>query len=173
MSVKPIVYVLTSWLLLCSGQLVADEQKFQRFLDSVYSAPPSAKSLWLSADDKAEIYQRFNYRLNRLRQRYWFADEASVWVLEEVGKEKPITMAVAVKDQKVSAIEVLAYRESRGGEIRHNFFRKQFIDASLTEKNELSQNIDGITGATLSVRAMQKVAKVALFLDQKAGATAQ
>lgn len=128
--------------------------------------PPS--TLWLKADMKAELQNKFDYRLSKIRLRYWRKQAKTLWVLEEVGKEQPITMAIVVESGKIQNIEVLAYRESRGGEIKHRFFRKQFFGAGLVEaksqKLKLNAGIDGITGATLSVRAMTKVAKVALFL---------
>ena len=64
-------------------------------------------------------------------------------------------------------LKVLTFRESRGDEIRHDFFSKQFTLATLTKDKALSQQIDGITGATLSVRATTKVARLALWLNTK------
>ena len=52
----------------------------------------------------------------------------------------------------------MTFRETRGDEVRHNFFTKQFDGVELTAKNGLTQHIDGITGATMSVRALTKVA---------------
>jgi Na+-translocating ferredoxin:NAD+ oxidoreductase RnfG subunit len=57
----------------------------------------------------------------------------------------------------------LAFRESRGWEIRYPFFTKQFDQVSLTQKQKLNKTIDNITGATLSVRAVRKLAQLALI----------
>ncbi|MFT7558872.1 MAG: hypothetical protein ACI93R_000775 [Flavobacteriales bacterium] len=129
-----------------------------------------SKVLWLNAELKARILKQFSYRINKLRVRYWRNDYASAWLLEEVGKEQPITFGVVIEDEKIHSIEVLRYRESRGGEIQHAFFQKQFLGAQLNQSKKtprLSQSIDGITGATLSVNAMKKIAKVALYLDRE------
>jgi Na+-translocating ferredoxin:NAD+ oxidoreductase RnfG subunit len=48
--------------------------------------------------------------------------------------------------------------------VRHPAFTQQFSDAKL-ENNKLDRHIDGITGATLSVRAMTAVVTLALYLD--------
>jgi uncharacterized protein with FMN-binding domain len=88
-------------------------------------------------------------------------------VLEEIGKEQPITIGVHIKDEQVVDLKVLVYRESRGDEVRHDFFTNQFKSASLTKENMLNQHIDGITGATMSVRALTKVARLALWLNKK------
>ncbi len=48
---------------------------------------------------------------------------------------------------------------------------RQFHQARLTGGRNLDQPIDGITGATLSVRAMTRMARVALLLDAHARGT--
>jgi hypothetical protein len=52
-------------------------------------------------------------------------------VLNEIGKEMPITFLVCISREKevpeVSYIDVLVYRETRGGEIRSKLFLKQFF----------------------------------------------
>jgi len=128
---------------------------------------PKAKALWLSNDDKVTISEIMSHQFNRLRIRYWQQGDETVWVLDEIGKEKPITIGVHIKNEQVVELKVLAFRESRGDEVRHAFFTKQFKFASLTKENMLNQHIDGITGATMSVRALTKVARLALWLNIK------
>jgi hypothetical protein len=48
-------------------------------------------------------------------------------------------------------------------------FTDQFIDASLKENNHLDVPIDGISGATLSVQALTRLAAMALFLHTQSG----
>ena len=45
------------------------------------------------------------------------------------------------------------------------FFTEQFSGLTLADDGYLSAPVDGITGATLSVRATEKVARLALWLD--------
>jgi len=52
--------------------------------------------------------------------------------------------------------------------VRHEFFTKQFNFAKLTNDNRLTHHIDGITGATLSVRALTKTARLSVWLNNKA-----
>ena len=75
----------------------------------------------------------------------------------------PITIGVVVAEGKIEQVKILAYRESRGGEVRYPAYTRQYLGASLTNKNNLDQSIDGITGATLSVWAVNKVAALALY----------
>jgi hypothetical protein len=134
---------------------------------SFADAIPQAKVLWLTKEDKAVVAEILQHKYNRMRIRYWQAGNETVWVLNEIGKEKPITMGVHIKNQQIKHFKVLTYRESRGDEVRHEFYSQQFINATLNEDNRLSQNVDGITGATLSVRATTKVARLALWLHAK------
>ncbi|WP_310649693.1 MULTISPECIES: FMN-binding protein [unclassified Colwellia] len=128
---------------------------------------PKSKALWLSADDKLVISEIMSHEYSRLRLKYWQQASETVWVLEEIGKEKPITIGVHINNEQIVDVKVLAYRESRGDEVRHDFFTNQFKSASLTKENMLNQHIDGITGATMSVRALTKVARLALWLNKK------
>ena len=50
-------------------------------------------------------------------------------------------------------------------EVRYDSFARQFTDTKLlTDTLELDRNIDNISGATLSVRAVTKLARLALLL---------
>ena len=71
----------------------------------------------------------------------------SVWILDEVGKEKPITTGIVIKNGKIELIKILVFRESRGWEIRHAFFTDQFKQTELTKNQQLSSDIDNISGA--------------------------
>jgi hypothetical protein len=88
-------------------------------------------------------------------------------VLEEIGKTEPITTGIVVDQGAIARISVLIYRESRGWEVKYPFFTDQFKGATLTAMHELDRKIDGISGATLSVRALTRLARLALLLDAK------
>ena len=96
-------------------------------------------------------------------------------IFEEIGKELPITVAVVIEAGAIIDLTVLEFRESRGGEVVYPFFTGQFSSAQLEagKTYNLDKNIDGITGATLSVRALKKIATLALYCDQQAGPAAQ
>lgn len=128
-------------------------------------APPAASTVWLidRLGDKAEAI--LGHPPTQLRERYWRKGSRSVWVLEEVGKERLITTGWIVDGHKIVESKVLIYRETRGGEIRYPFFTRQFQGARLNNTKQLDTKIDGISGATLSVGAMRRMAKLALLLD--------
>ena len=87
--------------------------------------------------------------------------------MNETGKTQPITIGIIIDNGKISLLKVLAFRESRGWEVKHDFFTDQFKQATLDKNLNLDKPIDGISGATLSVRALTKIAKLALFFDQQ------
>jgi len=89
-----------------------------------------------------------------------------VWILEETGKEELITAGFVVVGGRIDHVRVLVYRESRGQEVRQSSFVKQFKDAKLARGNRLDRDIDGIVGATLSVGAMERMARLALLFDR-------
>lgn len=125
---------------------------------------PAASTLWVTGELREVVERVLGHRLAALRVRYWLDDEKSVWILDEIGKELPITIGVAVNENAIADVSVLEFRESRGWEVRYPFFTDQFNEAKLDADGGLDRHIDGITGATLSVRAVTKVAKVALLM---------
>ena len=48
-----------------------------------------------------------------------------------------------------------------------SFFTDQFNEIGLTGELDLDRGIDGISGATLSVRALKKLARLALYLHTR------
>jgi len=138
------------------------------FIDEVFSNnPPAASRIWLTKSIKQHASEILGHKPSSLRIRYWGENKQTAWVLEEIGKEKPITVGIVVRDNQIQRIKVLIFRESRGWEVRHDFFTNQFKGSSLTATQTLSKPIDGISGATLSVRALTKLSRLALYLHQQ------
>lgn len=160
--------LITLYLLLAgpAALAVGTYQSPDEFLDQAFSGkPPEAEVIWLTGERKQAVKEILGHRYATLRIRYWRHAGRSAWILEEIGKEQPITVGVVVNDRRIEDIKVLVFRESRGWEIRHSFFTDQFRSARLDDQRRLDRNIDGISGATLSVRAMTKLARLALYLD--------
>lgn len=159
--------ILLLFLLSCFSLLHAKEyQSTEDFLAQVFSGtPPKPKVLWLTKDLQKSAAKILKHKPGFMRTRYWQTAEQSVWIMNEIGKTKPITVAVVIKNNSIVSLKVLAFRESRGWEVKHAFFTDQFIQNTLNSDLSLSQPIDGISGATLSVRALTKVAQLALFFN--------
>jgi hypothetical protein len=142
-------------------------QEPDAFVAEVFGRKPAPEVLWLTKPIQAEASAILGHPPAQLRQRYWSDGRKSVWILEEIGKEEPITAGFVVADGRIEHVRVLVYRESRGGEVRQPLFLKQFGDARLAPGNRLDRDIDGIVGATLSVGAMERMARLALYFDRK------
>lgn len=132
--------------------------------------PPQPQTIWLVGELGQSAREILGHPPSRLRERYWQRGDRSVWILEEVGKERPITVGWILGAGEVVATEVLVYRESRGWEVRYPSFTRQFDGAALTPDLDLNRGIDGISGATLSVRAMRNMARLALLLQRQVSA---
>lgn len=157
-------------IVMMAAFVVSAEDYMQRdeFLALVFpDAQPQMRSLWLTEEARGAAKQAVGLAPAGLRLRYWEDGGRTAWILEEIGKERPITIGVSVAGQRIEQVQVLAFRESRGWEIRYPFFTEQFTGLGLDKDGYLSGDIDGITGATLSVRAVDRVARLALWLDAR------
>lgn len=136
----------------------------QKFIDAAFESKASQRILWLTRDERSMTASILGHAYRGLRIRYWQAASRSAWILDEIGKEKPITVGIVIDAGQVDTVRILAYRESRGAEVRYPSFTSQFLGARLKGR-KLTNDIDGISGATLSVRAVTNIARWALFLD--------
>jgi len=139
------------------------------FIDRAFGgSQPSVRTIWISGELKQSVNQILGHNYPALRLRYWCRVSRTAWVLEEIGKELPITVGVVVQQHHIESLRVLVYRENRGGEVSTPSFTDQFNGVGLREDQTLDREIDGITGATLSVGALSRLASLALFLDGQA-----
>ena len=128
---------------------------------------PLARSLVISEDirDEAAAILRHSYGVEKIN--FWSEGERSVWILEEIGRYRPITVGLIVSNGEIETVRVLIFRESHGWEVHHAFFTDQFKGLRLDTDNNLSANVDGISGATLSVNALKNLARLALYFDEQ------
>jgi hypothetical protein len=162
-----IKYSCTILLTLATLSATADSVYLppEEFLATVFEGhPPEPKFIWITAAQRKELRSALGQELHSLRLRYWQRGQRSMWILDETGKDKPITTGVVIDAGAIETLQVLIFRESRGWEVKHPFFTDQFIGVRATDNHQLNRRIDGITGATLSVRALQRQAQLALFL---------
>ena len=140
-----------------------------QFVTAAFSGQPSPQvdRLWLTAATREHAERLLGHPFTTLRVRYWHSDARTAWVLEEIGKEKPITIGVVIEADRIVNVDILAFRESRGWEVRYPFFTDQFTGLRLTGDGGLNRPIDGITGATLSVRAVSRASALALYFHQQ------
>ena len=127
---------------------------------------PPAQLLEISGEMRPDVARILGHRYSPDSVRYWHAGERTAWILEEIGKYRPITTGIVISGGEIEDVRVLIYRESHGWEVHHDFFTDQFKGLTLDSRHRLSGRIDGISGATLSVNALRALARLALYFDQ-------
>ena len=89
---------------------------------------------------------------------------------EVIGKHEYITYAVAISPEGVTlGVEIMSYRETHGGEIKNESWRKKLSGKKLTDPFKLDVDVPNISGATLSCRNVLDGVKRLLILQQVLG----
>lgn len=124
---------------------------------------PKPERLWIDKEKQLIIKKQFNPSKIKLSYRYWQKDNLTVWILDELGKERDITTGIVVENGFIKKVAVLVYRESRGGQVQNSKFTQQYYQKNTA--SNFTKEIDSISGATLSVNALNKQVSLALWLD--------
>lgn len=143
----------------------------EAFVAAAGGQPDQPSHLLQPRDLQHEVREILGHSYKALRIRYWRAGEATIWVLKEIGKEEDITIGFVIRDRAIVTTEVLEFREPQGWQIRFPAFTRRFEGARLADHNQLDREIDGLTGATLSVRAYRGLARLALLFDGRVNAS--
>ncbi|MEQ1592931.1 MAG: FMN-binding protein [Thiobacillaceae bacterium] len=165
-NLRAVVFGLAMWM----GAAHADRvyQQPDAFVAEAFGGhAPAPAVLWLTGDIKTEVRAILDHDYPAMRLRYWGEAGHSVWVLDEIGKEAPITVGIEVENNRIAHMRVLVFRESRGWEVESAAFIQQYLGAALNPNHQLDRHIDGISGATLSVRALTKLSRLALLLHRQ------
>ncbi|MDE0859860.1 MAG: FMN-binding protein [Akkermansiaceae bacterium] len=155
-------------LLLSGGSAFSAERVYQKpsdFIGGNLGEIPAAKAIALNATQQKTVRAILGKRYKTTSIRYWSVGKKTAFILEEIGKAEYITTGYVVSGGKISTVKVLVYRETHGWEVARPAFTKQLEGAQLKGGNQLSRPVKNIAGATLSVRALTKLARLALYLD--------
>jgi hypothetical protein len=110
----------------------------------------------LTADQQQALAARAGAQPQRGTIRIWSAMQGGtllghVFVDEVIGRQNLITYAIGIDATgALRHLEILAYRESHGGEIRNSAWRAQFDRHSDLEHLRFRTDVKNIAGATLS-----------------------
>ena len=157
------------WALVAAGGLAALAAPAQIVIAAEYlSVEQAQKSIFPTADRFDEVILALNTAQKQTvaslagpqpphrSLRSWRAfrgDEllGYVFVDEVVGRQDFITYATGIDASgRLGALEVLAYRESHGGEVRSDAWRHQFSGRQNLDQLRFEADIKNIAGATLS-----------------------
>jgi hypothetical protein len=95
-------------------------------------------------------------------------------VTEERGKYRPITMLIGVDTaHRVAGVQILVYREPRGGEVSREYFLRQYRGKSVGDPIRMNRDIINISGATISVQSVNTAVRKTLALVSHYYATAR
>jgi hypothetical protein len=155
-------------LLLSGGSAFSADRVYQKpsdFIRGSLGEIPANKAIVLDATQQKAVRAILGKRYKTTSIRHWSVGKKTAFILEEIGKTEYITTGYVVSGGKISTVKVLVYRETHGWEVARPAFTKQFEGAQLKGGNQLSRAAKNIAGATLSVRALTKLARLALYLD--------
>jgi Na+-translocating ferredoxin:NAD+ oxidoreductase RnfG subunit len=89
-------------------------------------------------------------------------------VTEERGKYRPITMLIGVDTAlRVAGVQILVYREPRGGEVSREYFLRQYRGKSTGDPIRLNRDIINISGATISVQSVSAAVRKTLAVLER------
>ena len=126
----------------------------------------------LSDAQRSAIEKQAGVRQRWKKQAVWRAEKAGQfigWFIvdEVVGKHEFITYAAGLTpDSHVRGIEILAYRETYGYQVRTAEWRQIFVGKTLADAFKLDEDVPNISGATLSCQNITKGVKRLLVLQQ-------
>lgn len=129
--------------------------------------------LKLSPEDKASLENRLKSELDKDSYDVFIGKkqqkiEKYAVITDEKGCFHPITFITSVNsDGKIDNVAIMIYRESRGKEVTRTRFLHQYKGKSVESPISLNKDIIHITGATTSVRGINRgVRKTIAILDE-------
>ena len=128
----------------------------------------------LSPEQKAFVEKAAGVRMRYTRQPVWkvmAGGKHAGWVVQDevFGKHEFITYAVALDlSGTVRGVEILDYRETHGREVRNANWRAQFEGKQHGAPLRLDNDIQNISGATLSSKHISEGVRRILALHETA-----
>ena len=143
--------------------------------EAVAEAFAEADSTWTetwtpSAEERAALTEKLGERIPETSFTFHRAarnghDMGWVLILDELGLHEPITHLVDVDNNgRIQDVKVLVFRETRGDAIKRPRFLKQFRGKSSRDRLTIGRDLDAVTGATYSSKAISRGVRKALLL---------
>lgn len=149
------IFLVSSLFLLGFGLPKNIEKKVQKELKKTFQISQfSLKPIEVSTNLNAELPMKINSN-NFFKISNGIDHLGYIFVDEALAKTSNFDYLVVFNTElKVVHTKVLVYREEYGGEIGSKRWLKQFIGKTGGDRVDHETNIDGIAGATISVRSM-------------------
>ena len=154
-----ILIILTSFLSAGDIKSVCEEH-----LLSLYPKNTDIRMHILTLDKqiKKKVENHVKQKFYRDKLYYWTISQADSTIAyafldNVIGKSMPITFMVIVNiDGDIINANVIKYREAYGSEVGNKGWLQQFINFNNISTYNIDKDIDGISGATISVKSMSK-----------------
>ena len=118
--------------------------------------------LKLDKQMKKEVENQVKQKFYRDKLYYWTISKgdstmAYAFLDNVIGKSMPITFLVILNIKgDIINTNVIKYREAYGGEVGNKGWLRQFLNRDNNSSYNIGRDIDGISGATISVKSMSK-----------------
>ena len=136
------------------------------------------KEIKVSSSMKFNIQKKLKKSIKSHIKQKFYRDQIYYWIIEiddkkhyalldnTIGKTMPITFLIIFNEnQEVIHSSIIKYREAYGGEISGRNWINQFLYMKKDSLFKYGREIDGISGATLSVKSFTKgISKLSLLL---------
>ena len=159
--------LITFYLILLGGILIGGSpirDAAEKYIISQFDVDVSIYMHTLKLDTELKVLVQ-----NKVKQRF-YRDELYYWNISNndttiayalmdnvLGKSMPITFLVILNNEgSILASEVIKYREAYGSEVGNKNWLAQFTYFNDTTDFKVGGNIDGISGATISVNSLSK-----------------
>ena len=167
--------LITFYLILLGGILIGGSpirDAAEKYIISQFDVDVSIYMHTLKLDTELKVLVQ-----NKVKQRF-YRDELYYWNISNnditiayalmdnvLGKSMPITFLVILNNEgSILVSEVIKYREAYGSEVGNKNWLAQFTYFNDTTDFKVGGNIDGISGATISVNSLSKgIQKIAIL----------
>ena len=164
-SISALAMISRLVLTLFAGTVVAVADGAGDFAREVLGTEVSMGTLAVTGEVSRLCRETTGSPVPSLLSYYHSPSNGTLWVLTARGKHGPITGAFVVQGSRIRSSRILEDRERRGRGIRGKRYLRQFEGVGLRAGERLDRRVDGITGATVSSRAVEKMALLALRLE--------
>ena len=154
-----ILIILTSFLRASDIKISCEKYLFNLYPDN---PDISMHILKLDKQMKKDVENKVKQKFYKDKLYYWAISQCDTTIAyafldNVIGKSMPITFMVILNiDGDIINTNVVKYREAYGGEVGNKGWLQQFINLNNSSSYNIGKDINGISGATISVKSMSK-----------------
>ena len=164
---KLLIIVSISYLFAGEIKTTSEKYLFALFPDNTNI---SIHNLKLNDDIKYEVQNKVKQKFYRNKLYYWNISHgdstiAYAFLDNVIGKSMPITFLVILNiNGEIIDVDVIKYREAYGSAVGNKIWLQQFFNRNNNSSYDIGNDIDGISGATISVKSTSKgIQKIAIL----------